>query len=150
MNIYCDWGGYLKVAVIDGQGGGIGKALVEKLSKERSESIEIIALGTNSTATTGMIKAGAHYGATGENSIKVMSNKVDIIVGGIAIIIADSLMGEITKDIATSVSTSSAVKLLLPLNRCNIFIAGTISSNLNDLIDNAVDEILKLANAKKA
>jgi len=140
----------LKVAVIDGQGGGIGKTIVEKLSKERSEMIEIIALGTNSTATTGMIKAGAHYGATGENAIRVMSNKVDVIVGGIAMIIADSLMGEITSTMATAISTSSAIKLLLPLNRCNILIAGTISSNLNDLIDNAVEEILKLAKAKKA
>lgn len=140
----------MKVAVIDGQGGGIGKAIVEKLSRERSESIEIIALGTNSTATTGMIKAGAHCGSTGENAIRVMASRVDVIVGSIAIIVADSLMGEITSEMATAISTSSALKLLLPLNRCNILIAGTASSNLSDLIDNTVDEILKLANAKKA
>lgn len=138
----------MKVAVIDGQGGGIGKVIVDKLIKAKHQSIEVIALGTNSIATTGMMKAGAHYGATGENAIRVTSNKVDVIVGSIAIIIADSLMGEITTSIATSVATCSAIKLLLPLNRCNVYIAGTISSNLNDLIDNAVDEILKIAESK--
>ncbi|MBC7959807.1 MAG: DUF3842 family protein, partial [Vallitaleaceae bacterium] len=76
----------MRLAIIDGQGGGIGKAIAEKLSKEFVKGLEIIALGTNSTATTGMMKAGASAGATGENAIKVMSHQVDFIMGPIAIL----------------------------------------------------------------
>ncbi|MCT4543016.1 MAG: DUF3842 family protein [Vallitalea sp.] len=133
----------MKIAVIDGQGGGIGKSIIDKLKDNIDSSHEIIALGTNSTATTGMIKAGAKCGATGENAIKVMSKKVDIIVGPLAIMVPDAMMGEITKEIALSISSSEAKKILLPLNKCNMVIAGIENIKLNKLIEIVVEEVLK-------
>ena len=55
-----------KITVIDGQGGKMGRAIVEQLKKQFPQQ-EILAVGTNSTATAAMLKAGADYGATGEN-----------------------------------------------------------------------------------
>lgn len=136
----------MKLAVIDGQGGGIGKAIVERISKEFDGTIEIIALGTNATATLGMIKAGANSGATGENAIKVMTQKVDVIIGPIAIIMRDSMMGEITSVMAESISTSEAYKILIPLNRCNVFIPGIKEFKINELIELAVAEIQNIIN----
>ena len=90
----------MRIAVIDGQGGGIGKAIVEKLRKEMQEGIDIVALGTNSTATSIMIKAGANEGATGENAIVYNAPRVDVIVGAIGIIAANSMLGELTPAMA--------------------------------------------------
>lgn len=134
----------MRIAVIDGQGGGIGKALVERLSKICPPNAhELIALGTNANATAGMMKAGAHVGATGENAIRVTSGKVDLIVGPIAIVMTDSMMGEITAQMSMAISGSDAVKVLIPMNRCNVYIAGTTQQKLQDLIDQAVVEIEK-------
>lgn len=132
----------MKIAVVDGQGGGIGKTIIEKLKNHMNQSHELIALGTNSTATTGMIKAGAKSGATGENAIKVMSRKVDMIIGPLAIMVPNALMGEITADMALSVSSSEAKKILLPLNKCNMVIAGVGDKKLNGLIEELVQEVL--------
>lgn len=131
----------MKIAVIDGQGGGIGKNIVESIKSNINDDIEIIALGTNSIATSTMLKSGAHKGATGENAIKVMSNKVDIITGPIAILVANSMMGEISPPISEAISNSEAIKYLLPLNRCNINIAGIKSQKINDLIEDLINLI---------
>ncbi|HBF37046.1 MAG TPA: hypothetical protein DDW50_06965 [Firmicutes bacterium] len=114
----------MKIAVIDGQGGGIGKLIVEKLRKELPGDTEIIALGTNSLATSGMIKAGANEGATGENAIIYNACRVDTIIGPLGIIAANSMLGELTPLMARAIAESPARKVLLPLNRCNIKIAG--------------------------
>lgn len=132
----------MKIAVIDGQGGGLGKSIVERL-KTSIGDIEIIALGTNSLATSNMIKAGANAGATGENAVKVMSQKVDFILGPIAILIANSMMGEITPLMAEAIANSSAKKIILPLNRCNVYITGTKELNVNQMIQSAIDELNK-------
>jgi len=133
----------LKIAVVDGQGGGIGKIIIDKLKNSIDETHELIALGTNSTATTGMIKAGANSGATGENAIKVMSKRVDIILGPLAIMVPDAMMGEITTEIALSISSSEAKKILLPFNKCNMVIAGVQGKKLNKLIEELVQEVLR-------
>ncbi|WP_069650068.1 DUF3842 family protein [Caloranaerobacter ferrireducens] len=133
----------MKIAVVDGQGGGLGKSIVEKIRSEIKDDIEIIALGTNSLATSNMLKAGANAGATGENAVKVMSQKVDIIIGPIAILIANSMMGEITPVMAEAISTSEARKIILPLNRCNVYIAGTQELNINQMLDYIIEEINK-------
>lgn len=128
----------MKIAVIDGQGGGIGKAIVEKLRRELTEEIEIIVLGTNAAATMVMLKAGANEGASGENAIIYNAAKVDLIVGGIGIIAANSMMGELTPAMASAISESPAKKVLIPLNRCNIEVAGVKSEPLPHYIDSAV------------
>lgn len=133
----------MKIAVIDSQGGGLGKRIVEKLSKAVNENTQIIALGTNSIATMGMLKAGAHSCATGENAIKVMSHKVDVITGAMAICVPNSMMGEISESIANAIGTSPATKILLPLNRCGIKVAGVEDKKINELMDDLVNLILK-------
>lgn len=139
----------LKVAVIDGQGGGIGRNLMEKIKKVASDKFELIALGTNSLATSAMIKAGANLGATGENPIVVNSEKVDVIMGPLAIVIPNSIMGEITPKMAYAVGTSPALKILIPLSKCNVEIAGTENKNISELLDSAVNELLAYYNAMK-
>ncbi len=132
----------MRIAVIDGQGGGIGKTVVEKLRKELPEDVSILALGTNALAAALMLKAGAHEGASGENAIVYNAAKVDIIVGVIGIIAANSMLGELTPLMAKAVSESPARKVLIPLNRCNIDIAGVKNEPLPCHIDSAV-EIVK-------
>ncbi len=132
----------MKIAVIDGQGGGLGRATIEKIKDYFGDDLEIIALGTNSLATSNMIKGGAHFGATGENAIKVMSQKVDVIIGPMAILIANSMMGEITPKMAESIASSSAKKVVFPLNRCNVRIVGTKDFKVNDMIAYAIKELI--------
>ena len=130
----------MTIMVIDGQGGKMGKGLVEMLKKSCPED-EILAIGTNSIATAAMLKAGADAGATGENPAVVTSRTADIIVGPMGIVIADSLMGEITAAMATAVSSSSANKILIPVNRCNHFIAGCQGGSLSDYIRQVCEEV---------
>jgi len=133
----------MRIAVVDGQGGGIGKAIVEKFRQAFGESIEIIALGTNSLATALMIKAGANEGATGENAVVYNASKVDVILGPIGIICANSLLGELTPLMARAIAESSAKKVVIPLNRCNIIVAGVENKPLPHYIDDAI-EIVKI------
>jgi len=100
----------VKIAVIDGKGGGIGCQVVERLKSLNINDKEIIALGTNSQATSNMLRSGAHDGSTGENAIVWMSKKVDIIIGPLAIISAHSMMGEISAKMAEAISGSNARK----------------------------------------
>jgi hypothetical protein len=132
----------LKIAVVDGQGGGIGKSIVEKLRQELADNIKILALRTNSAATVLMLRAGADEGSTGENAILYNAPKVDLITGPMGIVISNSMLGELTPLMAEAISESPAKKILIPLNKCNIEIAGVKNETLPLLIDNAV-EIIK-------
>jgi uncharacterized protein DUF3842 len=102
----------MKIAVIDGKGGGIGSQVVERLKSLKNNDIEIIALGTNSQATSNMMKSGANDGSTGENAVMWMSSKVDLIIGPLAIISANSMMGEISPKMAEAISSSQAKKII--------------------------------------
>lgn len=128
----------MRIAVIDGQGGGMGRTLVEKLRNEFRDSIEIIAIGTNSLATSAMIKAGANEGATGENAIVYNAARVDVIVGPIGIIAANSMLGELTPAMAAAIAESPAKKVLIPVSKCNISIAGVKNEPLQNYIEAAV------------
>ena len=128
----------MKIAVVDGQGGGIGKALVERLRKEFAGDAEILALGTNALAAALMIKAGADEGASGENAIVYNAGKVEAIVGPMGIIVANAMLGELTPAMAAAISESPAKKVLIPLNRCNIAVAGVGDESLPQLVEAAV------------
>ena len=130
----------MKIVIIDGQGGRMGKAVIEQLKSSYPE-LELYAIGTNSIATSAMLKAGASYGATGENPVIVNARNADLIIGPIGIVMADSLMGEITAAMATAVSSSSAYKILIPVNRCNHFIAGCQGGSLSDYIRQVCEEV---------
>lgn len=132
----------MKIAIVDGQGGGIGIAIIERLRKNFGDSIEIIALGTNSLATSQMLKAGADSGATGENAIVFTSSKVDVIIGTLGIIAANSMLGEVTPSMAKAISESDALKLLIPFQKCNIRVLGVSEKPISIFLDELV-EILK-------
>ncbi len=128
----------MKIAVVDGQGGGIGKLIVEKLRAAFGNDIAILGLGTNALAASLMLKAGANEGASGENAVIFNASRVDIIIGSIGIVCANSMLGELTPAMARAVGESNAAKVLIPLNRCNILIAGTKEEPLPHYIDDAV------------
>lgn len=131
----------MKIAVIDGQGGGIGKHIIEKLRKVLSENVEIIALGTNALATLQMIKAGANEGASGENAIVHTVKKVDYIIGNISIVIPNSMLGELTPKMAEAISESNAKKLLIPLLKDDFVLIGVSDEPLPHLIDELVHRL---------
>jgi hypothetical protein len=138
----------IMISIIDGQGGGIGKSIVSKLRKQISKEsgITICALGTNSTATNNMIKAGADIGATGQNAIVHTAKQSDIILGPIAIIAANSMLGELTPDMAMAISSSPALKILIPLNRCNIMVAAEFNSTVDTNVDYSIKLIMEHLN----
>jgi len=133
----------MKIAVIDGQGGGIGSVLVKRIRDAFQERMEIIALGTNAIATAQMMKAGANKGATGENAIVVMARKVDFIVGPIAVVLADAMMGEMTSTMAAAVASSPARKFLLPLTQEPVEVVGVVPEPLPHLVEHLVEKRLR-------
>ena len=134
----------MRIAVIDGQGGGIGRVIVEKLRQELGHKCTILALGTNALATSVMLKAGANEGASGENAVINTSSKVDVITGSIAILAANSYLGELTPGMAEAIASSPAIKLLIPLNRCGIEICGLVDEPLPWQVDNLVLRVRRL------
>ena len=133
----------MKILLIDGQGGKMGKQLTESVLA-RFPKVELTVVGTNSNATAAMNKGGAKFGATGENSIVVFCRTADIIIGPIGIVIADSMLGEITPKIAVAVAQSSATKILIPANRCNNLVAGIENVSLTALISDTLEKIEKI------
>ena len=139
----------MKIAVIDGQGGGIGKYLITRMRESLPLSLEIIALGTNALATSAMLKAGANDGASGENAICYIAPKVDVIVGSLAILAAHSFLGEFTPPMAAAVAISPARKLLLPLNRLNIQVVGVVDEPLPHTATLLLAELESMLEAEK-
>ena len=138
----------MNILIIDGQGGRLGKLIIERL-KEFQLSEYVTAVGTNSPATTAMMKARASQGATGENAVIVNSRHADIIAGPLGIICADALLGEVTAAMAVAVGRSSARKLLIPTNRCNHQIVGASENlSMNDLAQKAAEQIRQLCAEK--
>ncbi len=130
----------MKILVIDGQGGSLG-AQVIKVVLGRFPDISLTAVGTNAMATSAMLKAGAGNAATGENPVIVACRTADVIVGPVGIVVADSLNGEITPKMALAVGQADAVRILIPMNKCDIVVAGVKNVSVNALIEEAVDKI---------
>ena len=139
----------MKLMVLDGQGGGIGATVIKGLRASLGLNLEIFALGTNSIATSRMMKAGANRGGSGENAIVRTSDMVDVIMGPVSILMGNAMMGELTPRMATAVSSSPAKKILIPLTQERITIVGVSREPLPHLVNQAVilvGEILGEAN----
>lgn len=130
-----------KIAVIDGQGGGIGSLIVKRLREEFGDNIEIIALGTNSTATTAMLRARANKGATGENAIVWNAGRVDFITGPLSIVLPNGMLGELTPKMAEAITSSNAKKILIPLNQEGVEVVGASKEPLPHLIEKLIQRI---------
>lgn len=135
----------MRIMIVDGQGGGLGRNLVEQLKMEKISGLQIIATATNSTATAAMLKAGADAGATGENAIIYNSTRTDIIAGPMGILLANSMLGEITPAIAAAISASEAEKVLVPVTRCHTHVAGVEEKTMAAYLTDAVELIRRLA-----
>jgi len=127
------------IMVIDGQGGGVGKAIIEKLKPILPQEHQLVAVGTNSIATANMMKAGAVSVATGENAVKYNAQRADIILGSIGIISANAMFGELSPEMAKSISESEAMKILIPLKRCGLYVVGVNTDSMPKMIDEAID-----------
>ena len=132
----------MNILVIDGQGGQLGGQLIKSL-KANFEDVTIMAVGTNATATSTMLKSGADQAATGENPVMVACRKADVIIGPIGIVIADSLFGEITSHMAVAVGRADAVRILLPVNKCDNLVAGIQDVSTAKILE---DVVLKVKN----
>ena len=134
----------MKILIVDGQGGGIGKLLIQAIRAALPEA-EITAVGTNALATAAMLRAGAARGATGENAVRVQSRRVDAIVGPVGIVIADALLGEVTPAMALAIGQSPAMKILIPVNQCENYIVGVPDLQLPALVSQAVERLQSLS-----
>ena len=133
----------MKTVVIDGQGGRLGQMIVEAICKE-GLPLDLYVIGTNSIATSAMLKAGASQGATGENPVIVACRDADVIIGPIAIVSADSLLGEITPAMATAIGQSRAVKLLLPVSHCDNQVVGVKNLTMNEMVKETVARLKEM------
>ncbi len=131
----------MKIAVVDGQGGGIGSLIVKRLREEFGDSLEILALGTNAAATTAMMKARANKGATGENAIVLNAGKVQVITGPLSIVLPNAMLGEMTVRMAEAIASSDAKKILLALNQEGIDVIGVEKEPLPHMVEKIVGTI---------
>jgi len=134
----------MKLMVMDGQGGGIGATVIKGLRHSIGADLEILALGTNSIATSRMMKAGANRGGTGENAIICTSQVVDLIIGPLGILVANAMMGEVTPKMASAVSSSKAKKVLIPLTQEKIKIVGISDEPLPHLVNQIIKTVREI------
>lgn len=139
----------LKIAVVDGQGGGIGSLIVKRLRDEFGDEIEILALGTNAAATSAMMKSRSDKGATGENAIVRNANRVNIIIGPLSIVLPNAMLGELTPKMAEAIVSSDAKKILLPLNQEGINMIGVEKEPLPHLVEKIIETVRKATGKEK-
>lgn len=134
----------MNILVIDAQGGGIGRQVVSAIRKTFPQQ-HIVAVGTNSAATSAMLKAGADDAATGENAVVVCCRTADVIIGPVGIVIADALLGEITPRMAQAVAQADAKRILIPINHCDNIVVGVSDLNIRHLLEEVLAELEKIA-----
>lgn len=139
----------MRIAVVDGMGGGIGAQIVQRLRAVVGEPHSIVALGTNASATSAMVKAGANVGATGENAIAFNSARVKCITGPVGIVIPNSMMGEVSPAIAAAVASSDATKVLIPLQQAHVEFVGVESKPLSQMLDQLAERVLALLSEER-
>ncbi|MBP3495659.1 MAG: DUF3842 family protein [Clostridia bacterium] len=138
----------MNIVIIDGQGGQLGAQLIKEITAQFPNK-RITAIGTNAVATAAMLKAGAKNAATGENPVIVACRKADVIIGPIGIVIADSLLGEVTEPMALAIAKADAVRILIPLNKCENLVAGVPNLNTGALIADAITKLNALISSEK-
>ena len=138
----------MNILVIDGQGGQLGSQLIKGILGSMKD-VKIMAVGTNAIATAAMLKAGAHQASTGENPVVVACRKADVIVGPIGIVIADAMFGEVTPTMALAVGQADAVRILLPVNKCDNMVAGVPDLSMSTLIEDVIVKLNGLAFSEK-
>ena len=136
----------MNILVIDGQGGQLGSQLIKMIVSELKNH-KITAIGTNAVATSAMLKAGAHQAATGENPVIVACKKADVILGPIGIVIADSMLGEVTSKMAVAVGQADAVRILIPVNRCENLVAGVNAFSTKALLEDVMNKLKSVIEA---
>lgn len=137
----------MRVLVIDGQGGGLGRQLVAAISAACPDA-ELTAVGTNSLAASAMLKAGAARAATGENAVLVNARRADVIVGPLGIVIADALLGEITPAMAAAVGQADAKRILIPVNHCDNYVVGIADVPVGTLVQSAAQKVKALCEGR--
>ncbi len=130
----------MNILIIDGQGGNLGRQLVKAIRERFPEQL-ITAVGTNAIATSNMLKSSPHRAATGENAVAVACRQADVILGPVGIVITDALLGEVTETMAAAVGRSAAVRILIPMSRCETFVAGVKDSGTGALIADALEKL---------
>lgn len=139
----------MNITIIDGQGGQMGAQIVKEIATQ-FPGVSLTAIGTNTVATATMLKAGAGNAATGENAVIVACRKADVIIGPVGIVIADSLLGEITEKMAVAIGRADATRILLPMNKCDNIIAGVSLLSTKALIEDAMAKLRRLIEGQGA
>lgn len=139
----------MRIAIIDGQGGRVGKHITERIRRELGEDAEIIALGTNSVATSLMLKAGANEGATGANAVAQTVPEVDVIVGSLSILVANAMLGEVTPKMVVAIGKSKARKILLPIGKNQVDIIGVKQEPLPHYVEQLVQYLKTIKEAQR-
>lgn len=137
----------MRILIIDGQGGGIGARLVSLLRPHLPEGCELLCAGTNSLATSAMLKAGAARGATGENALCYNAQRADLILGPIGVILANGILGEVSPRMACAVSGAAGQKILIPSSHCSVQVAGTQDCRMEEYLQSAVALALRALEA---